>query len=178
MRLCVLGSACVGKSSIITRFTENTFTKKYEPTLVEEYAKTVLVDAEEFHLVITDTTDQPEYRLLTEEYMKQCDGVLLVYSVNNTRSLNDTKRMYERAKRICGNEQLPAVLFANKVDVLHRTVPAEAGQAFAEAHNLLYLEGSALTGDTVEFAFAQLVLRVNAAPQRRPLRRQRKCEIQ
>jgi Ras-related protein Rab-2A len=53
--------------------------------------------------------------------------------------------------------EIPLVLVANKVDLEDsRVVTTEEGEKYAKKNNMMYVESSALTGENVEEAYANL----------------------
>jgi GTPase KRas protein len=55
---CVIGSGGVGKSCLTVRFLKDEFTSEYDPTVEENYRKTVTIDGVAAVMNIVDTAGQ------------------------------------------------------------------------------------------------------------------------
>ena len=68
VRLAILGAAGTGKTSITTRFTENSFASEYDPTIEDTYKKEIEVDGNTVPLVILDTAGMEEYSVMRGKF--------------------------------------------------------------------------------------------------------------
>ena len=88
VKLIVMGAGGVGKSALTCRYTQGTWVEKYDPTIEDQYTKTVELDTgsgtRAIPLEILDTAGQDEYSPLRETFMHTGDGFLLVYSIIHT----------------------------------------------------------------------------------------------
>lgn len=90
-KVIVLGNSGVGKTSILLRLCEGTFTENYISTIGMDF-KVKVVDTnngKRIKLQIWDTAGQERYRVLTQSFYKGASGIVLVYSVDNQASFND-----------------------------------------------------------------------------------------
>jgi len=173
VKIMSIGSATVGKSTLIKRYCENRFVQKYIPTIGIDYGvKPVRVLGHDLKVNFFDTSGGDEFREIRTEFysMGQSNAVLLVYDVTNRKSFLDLPAWLEEAQRHqCGlsrtdktSQGSPAVaLFANKVDLGRRVVTRAEGEDFAAAHGMRYFETSAATGeavtDAMQYLFEQAV---------------------
>ena len=80
-------------------------------------------------------------------------AALLVYDITNKESFNSLSRWISEARNH-GNKEITLTLVGNKNDLeSDRAVSIEEAQAFANQHNLIYVETSAKTGNNVDAAF-------------------------
>lgn len=104
-------------------------------------------------LQIWDTAGQESFRSITRSYYRGAAGALLVYDITRRDTFQHLSRWLEEAKQHA-QENMVILLIGNKNDLDHkRAVSTEEGQAFADAHGLLFLETSAKTAFNVEQAF-------------------------
>ncbi|CAE7612195.1 dnajc27 [Symbiodinium sp. CCMP2456] len=173
VKIMSIGSATVGKSTLIKRYCENRFVQKYIPTIGIDYGvKPVRVLGHELKVNFFDTSGGEEFRDIRTEFysMGQSNAVLLVFDVTNRKSFTELPTWLEEASRhqcsLSRSEKTstgpPAVaLCANKVDLGRRVVTRAEGEEFAIAHGMRYFETSAATGDAVtdamHFLFEQAV---------------------
>ncbi|XP_071962118.1 circularly permutated Ras protein 1-like [Antedon mediterranea] len=115
-------------------------------------------DCETCLLDILDTAGQEEYSKLRDQYMRDGQAFLIVYSVTSLASLENAKRIYEFTTRIRKTKSVPAVLCGNKKDLdQNREVSYEQGMAAAAQFNLPFLETSAKTGENIQEVFKTLI---------------------
>jgi len=170
VKIMSLGSAAVGKSTLIKRYCEGRFVQKYIPTIGIDYGvKPVRVGAHDLKVNFFDSSGGDEFKDIRTEFyaMGQTNGVLLVYDATNRKSFSDLANWLEEANSMrCalsrlhksgGMQSPPAVaLCANKVDLPKRVVSRNEGEDFASAHGLRYFETSAASGDNVNEALSYL----------------------
>ena len=94
---------------------------------------------------VLDTAGQDEYSAMREQYLRQGDCFLLVYSVTDPSSFDHISYFRNRILEVKGSEGLPMILVANKVDLSQRRRVSEE-QGLRLAHDLggmPYIETSA-----------------------------------
>jgi small GTP-binding protein len=71
LKLVLNGDSAVGKTSLVLRFAQNSFSETQTPTLSGDFAeKDVQVDGETVRLQIWDTAGQEKYRVITSSFYK------------------------------------------------------------------------------------------------------------
>lgn len=92
----------VGKSSLLLRFSDNTFTGSYITTIgVDFKIKTVTVNNQKVKLQIWDTAGQERFRTITSTYYRGTHGVIVVYDVTNGESFANVKRWLHEIEQNC-----------------------------------------------------------------------------
>ncbi len=82
-----MGDAGTGKSALITRFLENEFKKKYEPTVgVDFKSETLFLGGRVTKLQILDTSGASKFRSLLPQYARSADVVVVCFDVTNRNS--------------------------------------------------------------------------------------------
>nr|CCC95229.1 unnamed protein product [Trypanosoma congolense IL3000] len=133
IRLVVVGDSGVGKSCLIIQYIQSRFVVRYEATIEDVYRKTVEVDGQLTLLTIADTSSQDIYSALRYQYIEDCHGVVLVFSITDADSFSHLKTTYAQICRVIGARSIPCVLVGNKVDEeAHRAVSSEAAGQFAD----------------------------------------------
>ncbi|CAI2366813.1 unnamed protein product [Moneuplotes crassus] len=168
-KIIVVGDKRVGKSNIVTRFTQNEFSlesssspminiytdMKIKPDRSSELRRSCSKEEEEVKFHIWDTECQEEPHSL-HLYFKGCHGIMLVYDVTKQHSFESLSGWMDTIK-----EHLPEtniVLVGNKSDLHNlKTVCAEDGQAFADSHGIPFYEASALDCSNINEAFEDLL---------------------
>lgn len=84
---CVLvGDSAVGKTSLLVRFTSETFPDDYRPTVYENTGVDVFMDGVQISLGLWDTSGSDAFKGIRPLSYQQADVVLMCYSVANHNS--------------------------------------------------------------------------------------------
>ncbi|XP_050315890.1 ras-related protein Rab-35 [Anthonomus grandis grandis] len=152
-KLLIIGDSGVGKSSLLLRFSDNTFTGSYITTIgVDFKIKTVTIDGQRVKLQIWDTAGQERFRTITSTYYRGTHGVVIVYDVTNGETFANVKRWLHEIDQNC--EVVNRVLVGNKNDTPDRKVVlTEDAQRFADTMNIQLFETSAKDNINVEEMF-------------------------
>ncbi|XP_017787138.1 PREDICTED: ras-related protein Rab-35 [Nicrophorus vespilloides] len=161
-KLLIIGDSGVGKSSLLLRFADNTFSGSYITTIgVDFKIRTVNLDGKRVKLQIWDTAGQERFRTITSTYYRGTHGVIVVYDVTNGESFANVKRWLHEIDQNC--DVVNRVLVGNKNDEPERKVVlTEDASRFAETMGIQLFETSAKDNINVEEMFlsvTRLVLR-------------------
>ena len=146
-KIIVCGDAEVGKTSLILRFTDNAFKKRYLPTLgVNITEKNVKMKSGTLiQLLIWDIAGQKKFQSMRKHFYNGSNGVLLVFDLTRNTTFQNISASYKDIERNHTG--------SNKKDLENRQVSREDAEKLAAELNLNYIETSALTGENVEKAF-------------------------
>lgn len=160
LKFIIIGDACVGKSSIMLRFTDRYFPNAYETTIGVGYgASNMTIDNKHCKIVIWDTAGQERYRAVTSSYYKDTCCAILVYDITELESFHSIGKWMVDVRNMSNNHVM--VLVGNKSDLMHkRIVSYEEGQQFAKQHNMIFLETSAKSGNSIDQIFTEAAERV------------------
>ncbi|KAG5978825.1 Ras GTPase ras2 [Claviceps digitariae] len=182
-KLVVLGDGGVGKTALTIQLCLQHFVETYDPTIEDSYRKQVVIDGQPCMLEVLDTAGQEEYTALRDQWIRDGEGFVLVYSISSRSSFTRIKRFHhqiQRVKESCSSSPsypgsplsaispqmpVPIMLVGNKSDrVTEREVSTQEGHALARELGCEFVEASAKNCINVEKAFYDVV---------RILRRQR-----
>ncbi|WAQ93882.1 RB18B-like protein [Mya arenaria] len=130
LKILIIGESGVGKSSLLLRFTDDTF----DP----EQSATIGVD-------FKDTAGQERFRTLTPSYYRGAQGVILVYDVCSKSSFSKLEAWLNELETFSTKHDLVKMLVGNKIDQNKREVSKDDGLKFARKHQMLFIEASAKT---------------------------------
>ena len=160
-QLLIIGDSSVGKTSLINRYTNGTFKEEYLATVGLDYSsKEEEFNNETVHIKLWDTAGQERFKSLTQNYLRNADGILLVYDVTKTESFENLKDWICSIKQNMETKNifLPLIICGNKVDMEEsREITKEDAEKFASKNNYKYFETSAKTGEGVDDAIRELV---------------------
>ena len=168
VKLIVMGAGGVGKSALSCRYTQDTWVEKYDPTIEDQYTKTVELDTgsgmRAVPLEILDTAGQDEYSPLRETFMHTGDGFLLVYSITDDDTYEALESIHQQILRVHQNPAVPMLVIGNKSDLEDdRAVQSSEGQQLAKKFNAQFMEISAKKNEGVNEAFETLLRSILAA---------------
>ncbi|CAK5076858.1 unnamed protein product [Meloidogyne enterolobii] len=152
-KLLIIGDSGVGKSSLLLRFSDNTFSANYITTIgVDFKIRTITVKGYKVKLQIWDTAGQERFRTITSTYYRGTHGVVVVYDVTTQDSFSNVKRWLHEIETNCENVQ--RILVGNKLDEPTRRVVSEVdARRFADSIKINYFETSAKENLNVEQMF-------------------------
>ena len=122
-----------------------------EPVWIKIHGQTVKVK-------IWDTAGQERLAKLTNSFLRNLDGVMLVFDLTDRQSFDNTLTWY---KQICENSDIPIVFIGNKSDLRDQRVVQEgAMERVARDFKFTPFETSAVNGSNVETAFGCLFYKI------------------
>jgi Ras-related protein Rab-1A len=156
-KILLIGDSSVGKSSLLHRFADHSFSDNYISTIgVDFKIRTVNIDGDQIKLQMWDTAGQERFRAITSSYYRGAHGIFLVYDITDARSFSNCSAWVHEIRRYAADNVLIFLLGA-KIDLnKSRTVDAEAAREFAENNNALWSECSAKTNEHVDLVFEQM----------------------
>ncbi|XP_044740156.1 ras-related protein Rab-35 [Chrysoperla carnea] len=159
-KLLIIGDSGVGKSSLLLRFSDNTFNGSYITTIgVDFKIRTVELNGERVKLQIWDTAGQERFRTITSTYYRGTHGVIVVYDVTNGESFANVKRWLHEIEQNC--DVVNKVLVGNKNDAPERKVVlTEDAKRFADQMGIELFETSAKDNLNVEEMFLSVTRQV------------------
>eukprot|EP01083_Nonionella_stella_P026312 72361_1 len=145
-KIVVLGGGGVGKSALTIRLVTNNFLEEYDPTIEDSYRKSVVIDEKACLLDILDTAGQEEFSSMQDQWMREGQAFLVVYSITSRTTFDEAIIMREKILRCKEEEEPPIVLVGNKCDLEdQRQVQLSEGQGLAKewGENSTFFETSA-----------------------------------
>ncbi|TDL28832.1 ras protein [Rickenella mellea] len=156
-RVAVLGDGGVGKTALAVQFTLNCFVETYDPTIEDAYRKQLVVDNRMCYVEVIDTAGQEEYATLRDQWVREGQGFILVYSIASRSTFERLEVFRQLMLRVKRNKPI-FVLVGNKCDKSYeREVSREEGRALARSFGCNFLETSAKDATNVEELFMNLV---------------------
>ena len=182
----LVGDAGVGKTNMLAYFTGTgngtpdgttvapTFHAMRKPTIGVEFGTRIITapDGTKIKAQIWDTAGQERYRAITSSHYRRAAGALLVYDVSNPKTFTNARDLWLRELSDSADEDsglLQCIMcVGNKTDLIKEAsegstfVSDAEHEAFASSSEpkLMAARTSAKTGEGVEEAFKELIIRI------------------
>ncbi|XP_034024950.1 ras-related protein Rab-1B-like [Thalassophryne amazonica] len=161
-KLLLIGDSGVGKSCLLLRFADDTYTESYISTIgVDFKIRTINMDGKTVKLQIWDTAGQERFRTITSSYYRGAHGIIIVYDVTEQESFNNVKQWLDEIDRYAC-ENISRLLVGNKSDLVSKKeVDSAMAQDLASSLKIPFLETSAKSSDNVEKAFLTMTSEIH-----------------
>ncbi|KAM9999660.1 hypothetical protein ACTFIZ_008137 [Dictyostelium cf. discoideum] len=158
VKLCIMGDGGVGKTAVTIQFISNHFVHYYDPTIEDSYRKQCVIDDQVYMLDILDTAGQDELTAMRDQWIRSCEGFVLVYSVTSRSSFDQIAFFKEQIIRVLDNDDVPIMMVGNKSDLDNeRQVSYQEGKDLARCFGMSFMEVSAKTRSNIEEVFNETV---------------------
>ncbi|XP_029868344.1 ras-related protein Rab-10-like isoform X4 [Aquila chrysaetos chrysaetos] len=135
VKIVMAGESCVGKTSIVRRYTEpgsppaGAPTSSYLATIgIDFKVKPVTFNGTRVKLQIWDTAGQERFHTLSTSYFRGAQGFVLVYDITNLDSFRSITSWMKDIHEKAGDE-VDVILLGNKCDKeSERVVPKQKGE--------------------------------------------------
>ncbi len=164
-KVCLIGEAAVGKTSLIRRYVLDEFDDKYITTLGAKVSKKEMVfefqekgTRVEMDMTIWDIMGEKGFRdLLKDAYFQGARGVLAVCDITRPSTLKELDDWVRSVYEIVG--EVPVTYAVNKHDLKDESMvlfSEKDVQQYTRAFNAKYFYTSAKTGENVEVVFHEV----------------------
>ncbi|MDD1778924.1 MAG: GTP-binding protein [Candidatus Helarchaeota archaeon] len=158
-KLVLLGDMAVGKTSLVLRFINNTFSDKYITTIGADFLiKDLELLGAPVRLMIWDLGGQVQYEGVRSRYMQGSDGCILVFDVSRKGDVEGyISQWLGEIHDFIGDP--PVIVVGNKIDLPPQVDLKKAAKLVQDSHHF-YIETSAKTGNAVEAMFKGLTAEI------------------
>jgi Ras-related protein Rab-1A len=162
-KLLLIGDSGVGKSCLLLRFADDTYTDSYISTIgVDFKIRNLDVEGKNIKLQIWDTAGQERFRTITSSYYRGAHGIIIVYDITDAESFNNVKTWLSEIDKFA-SDNVNKLLVGNKSDLsASRQVETQVAKDFAASLGIPFLETSAKTSLNVEQAFQKMTSDIKA----------------
>ena len=163
-KLLLVGDHDVGKSCLLLRFADNTYTESYISTIgVDFKVRTILLWQKTVKLQIWDNAGQERFRTITSSYYRGAHGIILIFSIFSIVSFENIQKWIEEVERYA-SPGVSIILVGHCYDHLseggcnptERTVSEEEAQTTANHHQFPYIECCVKNATNIEKLFYTL----------------------
>ena len=131
-KISLLGDSRVGKTSIFRKLFASEFNQTTLSTIGIDVKTIIFEDIEVktnginekkcFEIAIYDTAGQEKFRTIPRNYIRDSDGIILIYDITNKQSFENIKAWLESISDIISNnnnDNYSIMLLGNKLDLIN-----------------------------------------------------------
>ncbi len=157
LKIIILGSSEVGKTSILERYFKNEFHGNQLSSIgIDFQTKFFKFDENKIKVNYIDTAGQEKFRAISVNYLKAAHGVILVFDITKEKTFSALEEWMNHLKE---NNQLniEKVLIGNKIDLEEkRKIQTIEGENFKNENKIeMFMESSAKTGFNAQNIFIE-----------------------
>ncbi|MHA2174064.1 MAG: Rab family GTPase [Candidatus Hodarchaeales archaeon] len=151
IKLTSVGTFSVGKTSLIRRYTKNTFSEDYLPTLGVDITvkRGLIVNAKPIRIVFMDTAGEEKFGSLRKTYFEGSLGCIAVYDITQPNTFKDLDHWLKEYRNVAGDDRIISII-GNKIDLAgRRAIQMTDGKRYARSQGSDFYEASAKFGGSI-----------------------------
>lgn len=161
-KITIIGDGGVGKTSLIKKYTQGEFQEDYISTIGAQFSiYEQKINGDDIKLFFWDLAGQDDFQIIRSSFYEDSKAVIIVYSLERNNkgyeSLKNVMKWYNEINQYC--EDIPIIIFANKIDLVGDTEIDESSfkELSAKENYLGVYRTSAKTGNGVGNAFKTII---------------------
>lgn len=168
-KVLVLGDSGVGKSSLLSRYVNDTFTENMVSTIGVDFSvKSIVYNNKNIKFQLWDTAGQEKFRILTKSYYRGTHAVIIAFDLTKLDSFLNVKKWIDEVMSNDVDQEKYIIVVGTKSDLVNdRRVSSENVEQFKNILNVKYFETSSKLGigiDEVFIEFCKTFLASNSIP--------------
>ncbi len=154
VKVVLVGEAGVGKTSIISRFTKNSFNPEEVTSSSAQFtSKTITINDNKIKFDIWDTAGQEKFRAITKIFYKDAQVIVFVYEITTISTFEAIKDYWYKESSDNSTAEIFFVV-GNKSDLYeNEQVSDEEGKKFADEIHAIFKITSALSNTGINWVF-------------------------
>ena len=165
-KICIVGDGGVGKTSMVLRYTEDSFKDNYLMTIGSNFS-TKDMDLPEHpnlnvKLQLWDLAGQKHFSFVRPPFYRGATAIIYVFDLTRRSSFSNMMSWKEEVEKVIGEKT--SILVGNKLDLANqgdREVGEKDGESLKDELNAFsYFETSAKEGSAVDVVFKETVLQI------------------
>jgi small GTP-binding protein len=152
----IVGDKKTGKSSLLTRYAQESFEETYNPTNGAEFKlKLFAHDNKRVKVQAWSIANDEKFTAITKCLCPTTKGIILCFDTTNRESFENLPKWFSAMKKHA--KQAKIILVGTKSDLKYqRIVSYDEARAWALSHKMSYVEVSSKGGSNVEETFLSL----------------------
>jgi Ras-related protein Rab-7A len=166
-KIIIIGDSCVGKTSLLRRYVNDTFLESYKATIgVDFLTKSLKINKKIVSLQLWDTAGNERFHTLSNAFYRGADACIIVFDLTNIISFNNLERWMDEFliySNTSDPTNYPFIIIGNKSDLINdtnRVISDKYIKKFCQNKNIKYFEVSTKLNTNINHAFSYLVNRL------------------
>ena len=159
-QLLLIGDSSVGKTSLIYNYTDHSNSNSLQMATVgiDYFTKDEIINNIKIRTKIWDTAGQERYKSFTQSFLRNAQGVMIVFDVSNRDTFDNLKYWISSLNSSLGNDNnVKIIIIGNKIDKIHREVSKEEAEIFTKNLKIHYLETSVRENINIKESFRYIL---------------------
>ncbi|KAH3761120.1 leucine-rich repeat-containing protein [Pelomyxa schiedti] len=153
-KILLVGDSNVGKTCLLLRYVDDTFTERRNNVSIDFKIKTLTVEGKIIKVQVWDTVSKERF---TTSYYRGAQGILVMYDTTDMESYTNVKQWLGEIDRYA-HEDVNRYLVGTKCDLeKRRAVPTQLASEFATSMMLPFIETSAKLNIGADKLFLDMV---------------------
>ena len=156
VKVMLIGDVGVGKTSMILRYFDIGFDELLLSTTNFDFkTKMIHIDNKIINLQVWDSLGQEKYNSISANYLRFCEGIIIVFDVSNSSSFVNLKNWISVIKEKAESKRI--IIVGNKIDLNQkRQISFQEANELAQELNLKYFETSAKDNANIQDIFLDI----------------------
>ena len=159
-----IGDCNVGKTSFISRFTDNIYTQEYLPTIgIDQWLAHRRINDTIRHIQILETSGDERFGDIITHYLKSNHVILILFDITNEDSFSNINKIWLPMIKQNANPSVEKILIGTKCDLENeRKISIKTASELASSIGCeKYYEVSAKDNINIESCFQQIMQLLN-----------------
>ncbi len=172
VKLAIVGDAGVGKTSYIQSLLKNKPILDQLPTMGISFNTVIVEDVNDVKIKVNiwDTAGQDRFRSIIKLYLKNVDGIILMYDTY-TEKVNENLSLWLNTI-LEESENIYVLVVFNKTDIIHKNKESNIndGKDFCKKHKLIFKELSVKNFENIKDVILSLIQTIRTNPDNKDVR--------
>ena len=159
INIILLGHSSVGKTTFFKYLSGQRNINNYIATMGSDLLKIdAEINKEKINIQLFDTAGQERYRSIAKNYIRNADGILLLYDVTDEESFETVDQWISYIKEIDDENNIEIILIGNKIDEIEkRLISKKKAKDKSNKYNIKYYEICCLNGLNLYEVFNEII---------------------
>lgn len=159
-KVCIVGDAGVGKTSVVVRWSQGWFRHAYISTVgVQHYSRTIDVEGKEgtvsVKLIIWDLAGDDSFKEIRANFYDGAMGLVAMFDLTRADTFRSLPRWIQEAVKSI-RRRVPFIVVGNKADLQPFAIDQSLAERYASSIGSPFIATSAKTGSNVADLFEQV----------------------